>query len=50
VDYMKSVSGRRGSKGRRSEALCLANMPISYVMTDLCGELVQRVGIYGVDG
>jgi len=49
VDYMNSVSGRRGSKGRRREALCLANIPFRVLMTDLCGELVQWVGIYGVD-
>ena len=34
----------------KKEELCLANIPPSVQMTDLCGELVQWVGIYGVDG
>ena len=34
----------------QKEELCLANIPPSVQMTDLCGELVQWVGIYGVDG
>jgi len=29
--------------------LCLANIPSCRQMTDLCGELVQWVGVYGVD-
>jgi len=34
----------------KTEELCLANIPPDWQMTDLCGELVQWVGIYGVDG
>jgi hypothetical protein len=34
----------------QKEELCLANIPPSVQMTDLCGELVQWVGVYGVDG
>lgn len=33
-----------------TEELCLANIFQVTRMTDLCGELVQGVGIYGVDG
>jgi hypothetical protein len=40
---------RRG-EGAGREALCLANILGCGERTDLCGELVQWVGIYGVDG
>jgi len=36
--------------GVQTEALCLADIPPGQQMTDLCGELVQWVGVYGVDG
>ena len=36
--------------GVQTEALCLANVHPCEQMTDLCGELVQWVGVYGVNG